>query len=73
MKPLHQYFADISEADGSDYQKGIDYIQQKYQEAFNGSIMYPYTTNALDTENCNRVFSALKDNVLNDRLNLNFE
>lgn len=71
-KPLHHYFADIEEDAGGDYEQGIAYVQQKYEEAFNGNIMYPYVTNALDTENCNRVFSAIKDNVLFKRLDLNF-
>lgn len=71
-KPLHLYFADISEQDGADYTKGVEYVQQKYEEAFNGSVMYPYVTNALDTSNCQRVFTAIKDNVLFKNLEENF-
>jgi len=71
-KPLHLYFADISEQDGADYTKGVEYVQQKYEEAFNGNVMYPYVTNALDTSNCQRVFTAIKDNVLFKNLDQNF-
>eukprot|EP01128_Nolandella_sp_AFSM9_P005114 TRINITY_DN2427_c0_g1_i2.p1 TRINITY_DN2427_c0_g1~~TRINITY_DN2427_c0_g1_i2.p1 ORF type:complete len:386 (-),score=100.71 TRINITY_DN2427_c0_g1_i2:248-1294(-) len=71
-KPLHHYFADISEEDGSNYEAGMEYVRQKYEEAFNGSIMYPFTTNALDTENCSRVFESIKDNVLFQNLAQNF-
>jgi len=71
-KPLHQYFADISETDGASYEAGIEYVQKKYEEAFNGSVMYPYVTCALDTENCKRVFAAIKDNVLVSNLDQNF-
>jgi len=63
-KPLHLYFADITEEDGGSYEAGIEYVQKKYEEAFNGSVMYPYITCALDTENCKRVFAAIKDNVI---------
>ena len=48
------------------------YVQQKYEEAFNGNVMYPYVTNALDTSNCQRVFTAIKDNVLFKNLDQNF-
>jgi len=72
QKPLHQYFADITEEAGASYESGIEYVQKKYEEAFNGSVMYPYVTCALDTENCKRVFSAVKDNVLVKAVDENF-
>jgi len=72
VKPLHQYFADISEEDGSSYEAGIEYVQKKYEEAFNGAVMYPYVTCALDTENCKKVFNAIRDNVLLSNLDQNF-
>lgn len=62
--PLNLYFKDISPEDGKDFDKSCQYLQKKFEEAFQGNKLYPYITCALDTQNCKRVFSAVKDTVV---------
>jgi len=48
----------------NEFQKGCAYIQSQFVEAFNGSRLYPFVTCAIDTENCDRVFAAVKDTII---------
>jgi len=48
----------------NDFEKGCAYIQSQFVEAFNGTRLYPFITCAIDTENCDRVFAAVKDTVI---------
>jgi GTPase SAR1 family protein len=67
-KPLSKYFPDFAEADDSDSTKCCDFIRKKYEAVFRGSKLYPYVTCAIDTENCRRVFTAVRDSVITNAL-----
>jgi len=72
--PLKDYFEDYEafvnermkekKEESSDFENGCAYIQSQYVEAFNGSRLYPFVTCAIDTENCDRVFAAVRDTVI---------
>jgi len=65
QKSLHYYFDDISEEDGQNLDKCVEYLQKKYEEKYNGiNPFYCYTTCALDTNNCLKVFEAVSDSLL---------
>jgi len=79
LSPLKDYFEDYDayvtelckekkDMELSDFEKGCAYIQAQYVEAFNGSRLYPFVTCAIDTENCDRVFAAVRDTVISAAL-----
>lgn len=49
-------------------------VQTKYEDAYRGQVggLYPFLTCALDTQNCQRVFDSVRDNVLLKRLRETF-
>jgi len=49
--------------------KSIEYIKKKYEDKFNGTRLYVHVTCAIDTQNCKRVFTAVKDTILMNALN----
>jgi len=62
---LHKYFADISEDDGRDLNKCVQYIRSKYLDKYSGTPpLYIYETCAIDTNNCDKVFEAVRDSIL---------
>jgi len=62
---LHHYFNEISEEDGRNLEKCTEFILKKYEEKYNGSSpFYSFTTCALDTDNCQKVFQAIQDSLL---------
>jgi len=76
-KPLKEYFEDYDtyiegikdKGEGlSEYAKSCEYIKAQYVEAFNGSRLYPFVTCAIDTENCDRVFAAVRDTVVSQAI-----
>jgi len=66
--PLSNYFADFPEDDAQSYEKSCDYVKQRYEEAFKGTKLFTFITCALDTQNCQRVFSAVKETVITQAL-----
>jgi len=48
----------------SDVEKGCAYIQNHFLEAFNGNRLFNYVTCAIDTDNCKRVWKAIRDSVI---------
>jgi len=64
--PLKNYFSDCSTYD---YEQSVEYIKKKYEEQFKGSRLYSHITCAIDTQNCKRVFTAVKDTILMNALN----
>jgi GTPase SAR1 family protein len=52
----------------NEVEKGCAYIQSQFVEAFNGTRLYPFVTCAIDTENCDRVFAAVKDTIISQAL-----
>jgi len=75
-KPLKEFFEDYDTFVGelkdkeslSEFDKSCEYIKAQYVEAFNGSRLYPFVTCAIDTENCDRVFAAVRDTVISQAL-----
>jgi len=75
-RPLKDFFEDyetfvgglenVSEMD--DFDKSCEYIKAQYIDAFNGARLYPFVTCAIDTENCDRVFAAVRDTVISSAL-----
>lgn len=69
--------------EGDDFESSVRYIQDKYEKKYRGSsALYPYTTCAIDTKNCDKVcpvfadapvsycevFAAVRDSVLTGAL-----
>eukprot|EP01123_Difflugia_compressa_P014586 TRINITY_DN775_c0_g3_i2.p1 TRINITY_DN775_c0_g3~~TRINITY_DN775_c0_g3_i2.p1 ORF type:complete len:347 (-),score=80.01 TRINITY_DN775_c0_g3_i2:244-1284(-) len=67
--PLNQFFTDVSEEDAKSVEGSCSYIQNRYKQTFKGTRLYPYTTCAIDTQNCKRVFTAVRDTVITGALN----
>jgi len=68
---IHKYYDDISEEDGKNLDKCVEYFKKKYESNYNGSsTFYVYTTCALDTDNCQKVFDAIRDGVVNAAISL---
>jgi GTPase SAR1 family protein len=63
--PLSNYFDDCT---ASTNEQSIEYIKKKYEEQFKGSRLYVHVTCAIDTQNCKRVFTAVKDTILMNAL-----
>jgi len=66
---LNKFFDDISEEDAKNLDASCMYIQNRYKQNFKGSRLYPYITCAIDTQNCKRVFTAVRDTVITGALN----
>lgn len=65
--PLSQYFDDYD--GGPDYAAATDFIKQKFLSLnVNKLQIYPYLTEATDTNNINLVFAAVKETVLANSL-----
>lgn len=65
--PLSNYFPDYE--GGKDYSRATDYIKQKFLSLnVNKLQIYPYLTEATDTNNINLVFAAVKETVLTNSL-----
>jgi len=67
--PLHNFFQDIAEDKGSNFDECIKFMQLRYQSHFRGTRLYPYVTCAIDTTNCRKVFTAVRDTVITGALN----
>jgi len=67
--PLSKYFTDFPEDKGSSLEESIKFLQIRYQNHFKGLRLYPYVTCAIDTSNCKRVFTAVRDTVITGALN----
>jgi len=75
-RPLKDFFEDyeqfVSGLDNhtsmDEFTKSCEYIKAQYIEAFNGARLYPFVTCAIDTDNCNRVFAAVRDTVISTAL-----
>lgn len=65
--PLSDYFPDYT--GGKDYGKATDFIKQRFLSLnVNKLQIYPYLTEATDTNNINLVFAAVKETVLANSL-----
>jgi len=75
-RPLSACFQDYEafaeKTQGTDFEKSCEYIKDQYFRVFNGTRLYTFITCALDTGNCQRVFLAVRDAVLDKFLQNNF-
>jgi len=75
-RPLKDFFEDYEQfvsgienvQQMDEFGKSCEYIKAQYIEAFNGARLYPFVTCAIDTENCDRVFAAVRDTVISTAL-----
>jgi len=75
-RPLRDYFEDYDQFvnglensnEMDEFLQSCEYIKAQYIEAFNGARLYPFVTCAIDTENCDRVFAAVRDTVISTAL-----
>jgi len=65
-RPLSDCFEDFEEyAKGkTDFETSCEYIKTQYQRVFGGERLYSFTTNSLDTGNCQKVFLSVRDAVM---------
>jgi len=67
--PLNKFFNDISEKDAADYESSLNYITQKYIQAFRGpGPLYHFATCNIDTAATEKLFIALRDTIINKAL-----
>jgi len=60
--PLTNRFPDAPK--GGDVEESLQYVKSKYETAFQGTALQVFTTCAVDTGNCKRVFESIKEAVL---------
>jgi len=66
--PLTNYFPEFPADQASDFEESCKFIQARYQSHFKGSRLYHYVTCAIDTSNCKKVFTAVRDTVITGAL-----
>jgi len=73
-RPLSQFFEDFDDfpKGKSDFETGCDYIKSQYARVFHGVRLYTFVTNALDTNNCRKVFMAVRDTIMTKAFENNF-
>jgi len=68
-RPINNFFKEYPSDKAQDYDASVKFLQDKYEKKYRGSTaLYPYTTCAIDTQNCDKVFSAVRDTVLTGAL-----
>lgn len=67
--PLSNYFPDIKEEFGSNYEEGCKYMQNLYEKNFKGKKLYSFITCGLDTTNCKKVFTVVRETIINNIIN----
>jgi len=77
-RPLSQCFQDFEAftekftKNETEFEKSCEYIKEQYNRVFNGTRLYTFITCALDTKNCEKVFTAVRDAVLSKFISTNF-
>eukprot|EP01120_Amphizonella_sp_Union-15-10_P006107 TRINITY_DN1912_c0_g1_i1.p1 TRINITY_DN1912_c0_g1~~TRINITY_DN1912_c0_g1_i1.p1 ORF type:complete len:355 (+),score=75.58 TRINITY_DN1912_c0_g1_i1:3-1067(+) len=59
--PLENLFPNYT--GGSDFEKGTEFIKDRFKETFKGELMYTYVTCSLNTENIKSVFDSVTEIV----------
>jgi len=68
-RPISNYFKDFPVEKKEDFEASVHFIQDLYEKKYRGQTsLYCYTTCAIDTQNCEKVFSAVRDTVLTGAL-----
>jgi len=64
-RPVSQFFKEFPAEKAQDFEASVHFIQELYEKKYRGQTnLYCYTTCAIDTQNCEKVFSAVRDTVL---------
>jgi len=63
FKDFEVFEKDPSVASCDDYEKSWKYIAKQYKLQFSGNVFYTHPTCALDTDNCKKVFNAIRDTL----------
>jgi len=73
-RPLSNFFDDYEEFAKGDlgFERSCEYIKNQYVNVFQGARLYTFVTNALDTDNCLKVFLAVRDTVISKAFENNF-
>jgi len=73
-RPLTSFFEDYEESAKGNigFETSCEYIKNQYARVFNGVRLYTFITNALDTNNCQKVFLAVRDTVMTKAFENNF-
>jgi len=69
--PLYEHFDDVDKEELSDFESNLKYMSRKYESVYDGRSsgkLYVFDTNALDTDNCRKVFDSVRDNVISSSL-----
>jgi len=69
--PLHQHFKDVEEEEVDNFDKALKYMSQLYENIYDSNgpgKLYVFPTNALDTDNCKKVFDSVRDQVISSSL-----
>jgi len=68
-RPISMFFKEYPADKAQDFDASVAFIKDKYEKKYRGgTALYPYTTCAIDTQNCEKVFSAVRDTVLTGAL-----
>jgi len=72
--PLHEHFDDCDEEEVNDLDKALKYMSKKYENIYQyhdntgPGKLYVFHTNALNTDNCKKVFDSVRDQVISSSL-----
>jgi len=69
--PLYEHFDDVGKEEIPDFESALKYMSRKYEIIYDGhgpGKLYVFDTNALDTDNCKKVFDSVRDNVISSSL-----
>jgi len=70
FKEYEQFEKDPAVNGLDEYEKSWRYIAKQYKMQFSGSIFYTHPTCALDTDNCKKVFTAIRDTLFKEAINV---
>jgi GTPase SAR1 family protein len=67
-KPLNVFYKEFPATSAQDFDASVLFIREKYQKKYRGppTALYIYSTCAIDTKNCQKVFDAVRDNVVSE-------
>jgi len=77
QRPLNLCFNDYDDyakkfPHKSELENSVDYIKDQFTKVFNGTRLYFYLTCALDTNNCEKVFLAVRDSIVTKMVGYSF-
>lgn len=70
FKDYEVFEKDPSVANMDEFEKSWRYIAKQYKLQFSGSTFFSHPTCALDTDNCKKVFQAIRDTLFQEAINV---